>query len=546
MLSFGLSATNATTLYSCSLGGDFKVVDNVVSDGVTCSGVAVIPAGVTAIGVEAFRGATGLTSITLPAGMTSIGDSAFYLATSLNNVSIPSTVTSIGALAFYEARELTSIIIPSGVTSIESLTFYGAAKLSSVSFAAGSLLTQIKNQAFEKNYILESITIPAGVTHIGTRAFDEARSLNSVTFASDRTLLSIGYAAFLDAPITNLVIPSSVNSIGAYAFEGTSLTSIYFLSDSAPEMDPTESPFYEIDGTPKAYIRSGATGFDPIDFARAPEETVPGLRGHGLEVEVGIYSVSYNNQSATTAQLGGSSYYLKGSAISVIPTTPPAKSGHTFTGWYTATSGGTNVMDNSYAPASPFGDVTLFAKWTINNYTVSYNSNSGSAVTAGLFAYGGSVSEPASPTRSGYAFTGWTATDSGPTITFPYSPGVDTDVTLFAKWRKNLKATAPVKPTISGKATSTKKGSNKLTAKKGTWSGYPKPKITYRWYVCTKQVRTVTRTIPITCKAVAKQTKSTFAVTAKYKGKYLAVRVTGKSSGTTSTTWLSKSTAKVK
>ena len=545
-MSFGLSAANATTTYSCSLGGNFKVDANVVIDGATCSGVAEIPAGVTEIGAEAFRDATGLISVTMPSGLRSIGDYAFYLATSLTNASIPSTVTYIGPAAFYGAMELTSIVIPSGVTSIEPQTFYGAEKLSSVTFAAGSLLTEIKNQAFEKTFLLESITIPAGVTSIRDSAFSEARSLSTVSFVSNRTLVSIGFATFYGAPISSVVVPSSVTTIGGYAFEGTSLSSIYFLSDSAPEMDPTESPFYEIDGTPKAYIRSGATGFDPIDFARAPEETVPGLRGHGLEVEVGIYSVSYNNQSATTAQLGGSSYYLKGSAISVIPTTPPAKSGHTFTGWYTATSGGTNVMDNSYAPASPFGDVTLFAKWTINNYTVSYNSNSGSAVTAGLFAYGGSVSEPASPTRSGYAFTGWTATDSGPTITFPYSPGVDTDVTLFAKWRKNLKATAPVKPTISGKATSTKKGSNKLTAKKGTWSGYPKPKITYRWYVCTKQVRTVTRTIPITCKAVAKQTKSTFAVTAKYKGKYLAVRVTGKSSGTTSTTWLSKSTAKVK
>jgi uncharacterized repeat protein (TIGR02543 family) len=365
-----LSPAHATAVeYSCTTGTTtgpaptYTVTTGVVSAGADCVGAVIIPEGVSAIGVEAFRGATGLTSITLPAGMTSIGDSAFYLATSLNNVSIPSTVTSIGSLAFYEARELTSIIIPSGVTSIESLTFYGAAKLSSVSFATGSLLTQIKNQAFEKNYILGSITIPAGVTHIGTRAFDEARSLNSVTFASDRTLLSIGYAAFLDAPITNLVIPSSVNSIGAYAFEGTSLTSIYFLSNEAPEMDLTESPFFDIDGTPKAYIREGATGFDPVLFAQSPE--VAPL-GHGLDVEVGVYSVEYNNQSATTAQLGGSSYYLKGSAITEIPSTPPVKNDHTFTGWFTAASGGVEVTDNSYTPIAPYGAKTLYAKWVID------------------------------------------------------------------------------------------------------------------------------------------------------------------------------------
>jgi hypothetical protein len=64
--------------------------------------------------------------------------------------------------------------------------------------------------------------------------------------------------------------------------------------------------------------------------------------------------------------------------------------------------------------------------------------------------------------------------------------------------------------------------------------------------VCTKQVKAVTQTIPKTCKSISKQTKTTIAVTSAYKGKYLAVAVKGISKGTTATTWLSKSTAKVK
>ena len=105
-----------------------------------------------------------------------------------------------------------------------------------------------------------------------------------------------------------------------------------------------------------------------------------------------------------------------------------------------------------------------------------------------------------------------------------------------------VKAVAKVKPKISGTA----KVKKTLTAKKGTWTGYPAPKYSYQWYACSKQVKSVTATIPKTCKRISKATKSKFAVTKSLKGKHLAVLVTGKGSGTTATKWLSKTTAKVK
>ena len=105
-----------------------------------------------------------------------------------------------------------------------------------------------------------------------------------------------------------------------------------------------------------------------------------------------------------------------------------------------------------------------------------------------------------------------------------------------------VKASASVKPTVSGTA----KVSTKLTANKGTWTGYPTPALTYQWYSCTKQVNAATQTIPSTCQSISKATTSTLAVTNTFKGKYLAVAVTGKGTGTTATKWLSKSTAIVK
>ena len=104
------------------------------------------------------------------------------------------------------------------------------------------------------------------------------------------------------------------------------------------------------------------------------------------------------------------------------------------------------------------------------------------------------------------------------------------------------RATATVKPTISGTTTVGKT----LTAAKGTWTGYPTPTYTYKWYVCTSTVTTPALTVPGTCAVIRGATASTFKLTASQRGKYIAVLVTGSSAGTTATAWLSKTTAKVK
>jgi uncharacterized repeat protein (TIGR02543 family) len=179
---------------------------------------------------------------------------------------------------------------------------------------------------------------------------------------------------------------------------------------------------------------------------------------------------------------------------------------------------------------------------TIGVYTVTYNTSGGSLVSAQ--DYGANIATPTSPTRTGYTFTGWSATVGGSAITFPHTPASAGDVTLYAKWTQNpARAQATVKPTVSGTA----KVSKTLIANKGTWTGYPTPSaFTYQWYSCTVQVKIVTATIPKTCKSISKATKSTLAVTSSFKGKYLAVAVTGTSTGTSATKWLSKSTAIVK
>ena len=180
--------------------------------------------------------------------------------------------------------------------------------------------------------------------------------------------------------------------------------------------------------------------------------------------------------------------------------------------------------------------------------TLSGNSCNANVITSGGSAvaaqnYVANFPAPTSPTRTGYTFVGWSATAGGLVITFPNTPALASDITLYAKWTRNsAKAAARVKPTVSG----TPKVSKTLTAKKGTWSGHPTPVLTYQWYACTKKVTAAKATVPTTCKKITGATKSTLKLAKAQKGKFISVLVTGKGTGTTATKSLSKSTAIVK
>jgi uncharacterized repeat protein (TIGR02543 family) len=124
---------------------------------------------------------------------------------------------------------------------------------------------------------------------------------------------------------------------------------------------------------------------DPIRTSHAFRGWFTGPAGSGIEVTNGsyvpafpygpvilyakwvpTYLVSYDNQSATTTHSGGSTSYAQGESISLIPTTPPIRTDHVFGGWFTGPAGsGVEVTNNSYTPLSPYGPVTLYAKWTV-------------------------------------------------------------------------------------------------------------------------------------------------------------------------------------
>ena len=107
-----------------------------------------IPDSVTSIGSSAFRGCSGLTSVTIPDSVTSIGEYAFSGCSGLTSVTIPNSVTSIGEGAFYGCSGLTSVTIPNSVTSIGYCAFENCSRLASV--VIPDSVTSIGDDAFRK------------------------------------------------------------------------------------------------------------------------------------------------------------------------------------------------------------------------------------------------------------------------------------------------------------------------------------------------------------------------------------------------------------
>ena len=223
-----------------------------------CSGLTSlsIPSSVTLIESGAFRGCSGLTSLTIPSSVTLIESGAFRGCSGLTSLTIPSSVTSIGYSAFEDCTGLTSLAIPSSVTSIGSDAFYGCSGLTSITIP--SSVTSIGSDAFYGCSGLTSLTIPSSVTSIGSDAFYGCSGLTNLYYIIDEkfeTYLSKGHPYIdvkcgieyylNDKKITSVAIPSTITKLGKYAFQNCrDLTSVY-VSWQFPI--PTGSAFYGVD-----------------------------------------------------------------------------------------------------------------------------------------------------------------------------------------------------------------------------------------------------------------------------------------------------------
>ena len=145
------------------------------------------------------------------------------------------------------------------------------------------------------------------------------------------------------------------------------------------------------------------------------------------------YTVTLNTNGGTINS-GNVTGYTYGVGATLPTADDMTYTGHTFKGWY----------DNESLTGSPVmaiggtetGNKEYWAKWEINQYTITFKPENGKADITITQDYGTQIASPADPTREGYTFTGW---DTEIPTTMPAE-----NITLKARWKDIEKPTGEI------------------------------------------------------------------------------------------------------
>ena len=197
---------------TCQVGNDTLAIDPATTGTVTIPNVA-CKYSVVGIGRSAFFGCSEVTAIWLPESIQFIGDYAFYGCSKLGKIQIPKAVYAIGNGCFGGCSSL---------TEVEGPYIPGIGDL----IPPSANLIIIGYKASDDNY---DVVIPRPVTSIGTRTFSCLPAIRSMRVEEGNTVYdSRDYCNAIILTSTNTliagcqrtVIPETVTSIAAYAFEG--------------------------------------------------------------------------------------------------------------------------------------------------------------------------------------------------------------------------------------------------------------------------------------------------------------------------------------
>ena len=158
------------------------------------------------------------------------------------------------------------------------------------------------------------------------------------------------------------------------------------------------------------------------------------------------YNVTFNaNNGAFPGGLAQYTVRVPHGTFAAVPsgTNEPSRTGYHVAGWYKETA---HTTQWNFTSDTVINDITLYAKWTANPYTVQFNGNghTGGSMLAQMFRYDQSQAlTPNNFNKTGYTFDGWARSAGGSKM---YTNGQsvsnltvvkDDTVTLYAKWTAN-------------------------------------------------------------------------------------------------------------
>lgn len=143
-----------------------------------------------------------------------------------------------------------------------------------------------------------------------------------------------------------------------------------------------------------------------------------------------IVTISFNTSKGAMSQRSKDVVY--GDVYGDLPT--PARAGNTFNGWYTEASVGSQVTPSTQVSTSK--NHTLYAHWTPNNYTVSFDTTGGTmSQTSKEVVYDDVYGDLPTPEKDGFNFDGWyTEASGGSKVTSSTQVSTAKNHVLYARW----------------------------------------------------------------------------------------------------------------
>lgn len=230
--------------------------------------------------------------------------------------------------------------------------------------------------------------------------------------------------------------PSSYNVLYGVTFANPSRTGYRFKN-------------WTISGTAVTGINPGANAtFSSVtDLRNKLSSRTTGNKTVVANWNANTYTVVYNGNGNTGGSTTSSSHTY-GTAKN-LTANGFTKTGYRFAGWATSASGSvkySNSQSVSNLTATHGGTVNLYAKWTVNTYTVAYNANGGQGSMSNTSATYGTAFNLRSNTftRSGFTFKGWSTNANATSATYTNGQSVNNltathgaTVTLYAVWTLN-------------------------------------------------------------------------------------------------------------
>ena len=413
-----MGATFTVTVAAATNTFYFDPTTGTITKYVESDTVVVIPSKINGFPVETIDHAafekSAVTSVTIPDSVTAILDRAFANCFQLTNISIPNSVTSIGFSAFEHCTSLKSITLPSSLRNISMFLFHNCSQLTTIQIPDSVL--SIQDYAFGNCISLETIHIPVSVTSIGNRAFAGCPSSMTVTYSGSKKQWDsiTGKDELLNIPLVCNKLEATFNP------DNGDPTVTKFIDNDK------NSKFEELvpEPTKENYTFAGwYNGNEKFDFTTVPTGDVTLT----AKWTANDYYVSFFTEHGDPPTSQNVKY--NGTADDPGKLT---EEGYTFDGWYT---------DETYTKEFDFtkpitSNTTVYAKWTANDYEVSFITEHGDAPASQNVKYNGTASDPGKLTEEGYTFIGW-YTDDTYSTEFDFTKPITGDTKVYAKWEKN-------------------------------------------------------------------------------------------------------------